>query len=69
MKKILSAISGKVAAEVAQTVEKGMKRLTTAEKLVIFGLALIGLSVMSADREIAKKQKDAKTSLWNRLHS
>jgi cell division protein FtsL len=54
MKKFIDAIGAKLTAETVKTIDANLKRFTPAEKMLIVGLAMVGLSVISASREEQK---------------
>jgi uncharacterized protein with GYD domain len=62
MMKFFNTILERLTAEAVGTVNESVKRLTVAEKLLILGLAILGIAAISTIRDEEKVEKDAKTS-------
>lgn len=54
-------IADKVAEQVEKTLSEAWEQLTLTEKLMTIGVIAITLSIISAEREDKKEQRDAKT--------
>lgn len=70
MKKIIDSINEAVAQKASETTHKVLGRLMFAERLLVFGFGLIGLSIFFAHREEQKQaRKDSRKSNTTGSHS